>query len=87
MPNTRDPIDIMLAKGRKHLTQAEITARREQEPDPAPADNIVPPDYLSAKQRAEFFSLAEQLAELKIFGNMDAGELGRYVVAHAMYAR
>lgn len=87
MPNEREPIDILLAKGRKHLTRAEIDERRDQEPPPAPADNIKPPEYLSAKQRAEFFELAQQLAEMKIFGNVDAGELGRYVIAHSMYAR
>ena len=87
MPNERQPIDILLATGRKHMTQAEIEARREQEPPPAPADNIKPPEYLSAKQRTEFFELAEELRELRVFGNVDAGELGRYVVAHSMYAR
>lgn len=86
MPNQREPIELLLLKGRKHLGHEEAEARRAQEPQ-APADNIVPPEYLSVKQKREFAALAQQLAEIKIFGDLDAGELGRYVVAHSMYAR
>ena len=50
MPNPREPINILLAKGRKHLTQEEIQRRMATEPT-APADDIQPPDYLSKKQR------------------------------------
>lgn len=86
MPNSKEPIELILAKGRKHLTDEEIEARRAAEVH-APGDDVRPPDYLSAKQKAEFSELAQQLVELDILGNIDAGELGRYVVAHSMYAR
>ena len=81
MPNPREPINILLAKGRKHLTQEEIQRRMATEPT-APADDIQPPDYLSKKQREEFSALAGELQRIKIIGNVDAGELARYVVAH-----
>ena len=86
MPNPREPINILLAKGRKHLTQEEIQRRMATEPT-APADDIQPPDYLSKKQREEFSALAGELQRIKIIGNVDAGELARYVVAHGFYAR
>ena len=86
MPNPREPINILLAKGRKHLTQEEIQRRMATEPT-APADAIQPPEYLSKKQRDEFSALAEELQRIKIIGNVDAGELARYVVAHGFYAR
>lgn len=86
MPNPREPIDILAAKGRKHLTKEEIAQRRAQEPKVG-SDNIKAPAYLNAAQRAEFFELAGELVEAKIFGNVDAGELARYVVAHSMYGR
>lgn len=86
MPNQKEPIELILLKGRKNLTKDEIETRRATEPQ-APSDNVVPPDYLSAKQKTEFTELAKQLVEIKIFGNVDAGELARYVVAHSMYAR
>lgn len=86
MPNQREPTALLLLKGRKHLGAEEAAARLAREPQ-APADDIRAPDYLSAKQKSEFYELARQLAEIKIFGNVDAGELGRYVTAHSMYAR
>lgn len=86
MPNQREPINLLLLKGKKHLTQEEIAARQASEVT-APGGNAKPPGYLNAGQRAEFLELAEQLAALNILGDIDAGELGRYVVAHSMYAR
>ena len=86
MPNQRQPINILTAKGRKHLTQDEIERRRATEPQ-APDDDIRPPEYLSKKQRDEFSALADELIRVKIIGNVDAGELARYVVAHSLYAR
>ncbi len=86
MPNQRQPINILTAKGRKHLTQDEIEQRRATEPQ-APDDDIRPPEYLSKKQRDEFSALADELIRVKIIGNVDAGELARYVVAHSLYAR
>ena len=86
MPNTREPINLLLAKGRKHLTQEDIQRRMATEPI-APADAIQPPEYLSKKQRDEFSALAEELRRIKIIGNVDAGELARYVIAHGFYAR
>ena len=59
MPNQRQPINILTAKGRKHLTQDEIERRRATEPQ-APDDDIRPPEYLSKKQRDEFSALADE---------------------------
>lgn len=86
MPNPKEPVELILLKGRKNLTQAEIEERRATEPK-APSDNVKPPDYLSSKQKEEFNELARELVDIKILGNVDAGELARYVVAHSMYAR
>lgn len=86
MPNQKQPTALLLLKGRKHMGEDEAADRLAREPK-APADDIRAPDYLGAKQKAEFYELAGQLSDIQIFGNVDAGELGRYVVAHSMYAR
>lgn len=86
MPNQRQPVELVAYKGRKHLTQAELAERRASEVT-APADCIRPPDYLNKKQKAEFDQLSAELVEIGIFGNIDAGVLARYCVAHSMYAR
>ena len=49
----RQPIDLIVAKGKKHLTKKEIEERKKQEVK-APADNIHAPDYLTEKQKKTF---------------------------------
>ena len=86
MGKQKEPIDLLLMKGKKNLTKQEIEERRNSEVQ-APANNIKPPSYLSKKQKEEFEELAAELVALNIFSNLDCGELARYVTAHTMYAR
>lgn len=84
MAGQRQPIELVLAKGNKHLTKAEIEARRNSEIGPLSGD-MEPPAYLTKKQKAEFNTIAGQLQELKIMGETDVDALARYVVANSMY--
>lgn len=56
MAGQRQPIELVLAKGNKHLTKAEIEARRNGEIRPLDG-NIAPPGYLTKKQKAHFNSI------------------------------
>ena len=84
MAGQRQPIELVLAKGNKHLTKAEIEARRNSEIGPLSGD-MEPPTYLTKKQKAEFNTIAGQLQELKIMGETDVDALARYVVANSLY--
>ncbi|MBO7207877.1 MAG: phage terminase small subunit P27 family [Kiritimatiellae bacterium] len=84
MAGQRQPIELVLAKGNKHLTKAEIEARRKSEIGPLSGD-ITPPAYLTKKQKAEFNTIAGQLQELKIIGETDVDALARYIVANTFY--
>lgn len=84
MAGQRQPIELVLAKGNKHLTKAEIEARRKSEVGPLSGD-ITPPAYLTKKQKAEFKTIAGQLQELKIMGETDVDALARYIVANTFY--
>ena len=84
MARPREPIDLIAAKGRKHLTKAEIEARRASEVQPC-AEEIAAPTYLTAAQKKKFEKLAEQLEKIKIMGETDCDILGRYVVAQGLY--
>lgn len=84
MSGPRQPIELVLAKGAKHLTKAEIESRRKSEVKPLAGD-ITPPIYLTKKQKAEFNTIAGQLQELKIIGETDIDALARYVVANTFY--
>ncbi len=84
MSGPRQPIELVVAKGAKHLTKAEIEARRKSEIAPLDGD-LTPPNYLSKKQKNEFTKIAGQLQRLKIMGETDVDALARYVVANTLY--
>ncbi len=84
MSGQRQPIELVIAKGNKNLTKAEIQARRDSEVKPI-ADGITAPAYLTKKQKEEFNRIAEQLQKLKIMGETDVDALARYIVANDLY--
>lgn len=84
MGRPREPINLVIAKGKKHLGESEIAQRLASEVKPA-TDDIRPPAYLSAAQKKHFNKLAEQLDKIKIMGETDCDTLGRYVTAESMY--
>lgn len=84
MSGPRQPIELVVAKGAKHLTKAEIDSRRKSEIAPLDGD-LTPPSYLSKKQTQEFIKIADQLKRLKIMGETDVDALARYVVANSLY--
>lgn len=84
MGGQRIPIEVVEARGAKHLTKAEIEERREREIKPV-TDNIIAPDFLTKKQKNEFYKIAGQLEKLKILGETDVDALARYIVANDFY--
>ena len=52
----KQPVDLVLANGRKHLTKEEIEQRRSQEVK-VDCDNIIAPSYLTKKQKEKFVIL------------------------------
>ena len=84
MAGQRIPLEVIQARGNKHLTKAEIKERQDREIKPI-TDNIIAPNYLTKKQAEEFNRIAEQLKKLKIMGETDVDALGRYIVANDFY--
>ena len=84
MAGQRLPIEVVQARGSKHLTKAEIKERQEREIKPI-TDDIIAPDYLTKKQKDTFYKLASQLEKLKIMGETDVDALARYIVANDSY--
>jgi len=83
MPS-RLPIEVVQARGAKHLTKAEIAERQACEIKPI-ADDIIAPDYLTKKQKETFYKLSSQLEKLKIMGETDVDALARYITANDSY--
>ena len=84
MAGARQPIELVLANGKKHLTKDEINERLRSEVKPC-TDDIVAPFYLTAAEKKRFDKLAEQLQKIKIMGETDVETLARYVTAQSLY--
>lgn len=86
MARPREPIDLIAAKGRKHLTKAEYEKRKKTEVA-APCDNVKPPAYLTKSEKEKFNEIAQQLIDIGIMTNLDCDILTRYVRADSEYLK
>lgn len=85
MARPREPIDLIKAKGKKHLTKDEYWKRKEQELD-VPFTDVEPPEYLTGKKRIEEFNhYAGMLIEIGIFTELDVDILANYIIAKELY--
>ena len=84
MAGQRQPIELVVAKGKKHLSKAEIKERMESEIH-APSDSIEAPIYLTKKQKEKFYFYAQQLKDLNIMSNLDSEALAKYITTNNMY--
>ena len=84
MARPRQPLAVVQANGKKHLTKQEIAEREEQEVQPC-TDEIEAPKYLTVAQRKLFDKLAVQLQKIKIMGETDVDALARYIIAQNLY--
>lgn len=85
MARPREPIDLIKAKGKKHLTEAEYEERKAQELD-VPFVDVRPPDYLKGEKQLEKFSYySNMLLRLNIFTELDVDCLARYIMGEQLY--
>ncbi len=84
MPKQREPIELLEAKGRKHLTKAEKEERRSSQVRPT-LDDITAPKFLTAALKRRFGKIAAQLMKIQIMGDTDVEVLARYVVSQDQY--
>ena len=87
MPGRKaQPINILKAKGKKHLTKKEIKEREEAEAAIAfKVDEIKPPAWLSSFAKKEFRRLAKGLLEVKQITNADVNQLALYCDVYSIY--
>lgn len=86
MARPREPIDLIEAKGRKHLTKLEKETRRKAEVK-APCDNVEPPNWLAKKEKEKFREIAQQLIDIGIMSNLDCDVLARYIRGQTEYEK
>lgn len=84
MARPREPIDLIIAKGKKHLTKAEIEERKERELD-VPFTDIQPPSFLPRTFHKEFHEISGKLKAIGIMTELDTVSLAQYLIAKQNY--
>lgn len=82
----KEPINLIIAKGNKHLTKQEIEERQNAEIQVNHID-IKIPDYLDEKEKDEFNKIAEILLEIGIMTELDEDCLAHYLIANTNYKK
>lgn len=81
MAGKRQPTDVVIANGRKHLSRAEEAERRAGEVKVSPAKTAKPPKWLLEELKPHFRRLGKRLIAAGLYTELDADTLGRYLVA------
>jgi P27 family predicted phage terminase small subunit len=84
MAGSRQPIELLVLKGKKNLTKKEIKERKAKEVK-APADKVRAPSYLPSELKKEFNKIAKELVRIEIMTNLDIDALARFVLSKKMY--
>ncbi|WP_415272766.1 phage terminase small subunit P27 family [Bacillus siamensis] len=84
MARPRQPVDLLLVKGKKNLTKQEIEERQAQEVK-APNDKVKAPSYLPKDLKREFKKIADELKNIGIMTNLDVDALARFLFAQKQY--
>lgn len=82
MPGKRQPTDLVVANGRKHLSRAEEAERRAGEVRVEPPKTAKAPKWLPEGLRKDFRALGKRLIAAGLYTDLDADTLGRYLLAH-----
>ncbi|KAB2385874.1 phage terminase small subunit P27 family [Bacillus toyonensis] len=84
MARPREPVDLVVLKGKKHLTKTEIEERKAKEIK-APHDKVRAPTYLPKDLRRDFKKISDELIRIEIMSNLDVDALARFLIARKMY--
>ena len=85
MGRLKEPTALIKAKGKSHISAAEIEERLETEVVIDPPKFVKAPAWLPSDLRASFKRYARQLIALRIFATLDADTLARYVIAQKQW--
>ena len=87
MPGARQPTDVLIANGNKHLSRAEEDARRDREVHVPPPEQVTPPKWLAKKHHKEFLEIGEILRRSGLYTDLDRDVLGQFLVARDRWCR
>ena len=82
MAGARQPTDLVVRNGRKHMTRAEEDARRDREVVVPAPQKAKPTKWLPKPLHREFRALGRQLIDVGLYTDLDAYNLGGYLIAN-----
>lgn len=85
MAGKRQPTDVVIANGRKHLSKSEEAERRAGEVKVSPAKTAKPPKWLPEGLRKDFRAVGKRLIAAGLYTDLDADTLARYLIAQSEY--
>lgn len=85
MSGRRQPTEVVVANGRKHLTKAEIAERESHEVKLPTAKTAKPPKWLPEGLKKDFRALGKKLIAAGLYTDLDADTLGRYLMAQQQW--
>ena len=85
MAGTRQPTDVVVANGRKHLSKTEEAERRGGEVKVPRPKTIKVPKWVPEQLKGDVRRLGKQLLSCGLYADVDADTLGRYLVAQHQY--
>ena len=80
----REPIELIIAKGKKHLSKQEIEDRTNSEIK-CDYTNVEAPEYLSDEEKIKFYEIAKILLDIGIISELDEDCLAHYLIANTNY--
>lgn len=87
MSGPRQPTDLLMASGRKHLTRAEEDQRRDAEVHVPVPKQVEPPRWLPKRLHAEFREIGEILRLAGLYAELDRDALGQYFLARERWQK
>ena len=84
--NQKQPINLIIAKGKKHLTRAEIEERQKTEIHTDHV-NVKSPDYLNEEEVKEFYRISQILLDIGIITELDEDCLAHYLISNSSYIK
>lgn len=87
LPGKRQPTDLVVAGGRKHLSRPEEEQRRDQEVHVPVPEQAEPPCWLPKKLHVEFAQIGEILRAAGLYSELDRDALGQYFLARERWQR
>jgi P27 family predicted phage terminase small subunit len=84
MSKNKQPVDLIMLKGKKHLTKEEVKKRQKTEVK-APLSTPEAPKHLKADQKRSFDQTAKKLYDVGIMSELDSDILAFYIDSYTKY--